>query len=200
MPPPADAGWGATVPTAMAIPPPRKSKTGSIVAILVVIVAVLAVGGYLLTKSANRTATLPENVAGFPRLHDATATQLEQQLKGQQFAGLQFQAGLYGTTGSPGLIVLVTDKGPRGDVEQDFSSFASGYAGSGAGSIDQSKKVTASRGGIDFACAPATVATTQAGICVWRDANILGAVLSFQTVDPQGTLDLADKVAQAVDS
>ena len=200
MPPPADPGWGASIPTATAIPPARKSKTGSIVAILVAVVVVLAVGGYLLTKSAHKTATLPESVAGIPRLHDATATQVETLLKGQTFGGLTLDVALYSPNSDPGFIVLVTDQAKSGDAEKDFSDFSSGFATTSQGSIDQSKKVSDTRGGIQYVCAPATVASTQAGVCVWRDANIFGAVLSFQTVDPQGTLDLTDKVAQAVDS
>jgi len=86
-----------------------------------------------------------------------------------------------------------------GDAEADFSDFSSGFATTSQGSVDQSQKVSETRGDVQFVCAPATVATTQAGVCVWRDANIFGAVLSFQTVDPQGTLELTDKVAQAVD-
>jgi hypothetical protein len=200
MPPPADPGWAAGVPTAMATPPPRKSKTGSIIGILVVVIAALAIGGYLLTKSAHKTATLQETAAGIPRLHDATATQLEQQFKSQRIAGLQFQVALYGTTGSPGMIVMVTDQAPSGDIEKDFADFSTGFATTSSGSIDQSQKVSQTRGGIRFVCAPATIATTQAGVCVWRDANIFGAVMSFQTVDATGTLDISDKVAQSVDS
>ncbi len=198
--PPAEGGWGTTPPSGAMMPPAKKSNSGMIIGIVVALVIALGAGGYFLTKgggSSTKSVSLPEEIAGLPQMHDATADQLTQQFESSEFGGVKLKAGLYGE-GIPGLIVMVTDEDPGIDAKEGFDGFLAGFTSTSAATVDQASRVDASRGGIDISCIGMSISGVPGTVCVWDDANVFGAVIDLRSDDSNAGLDTTEEVAQAV--
>ena len=117
--------------------PASKPRSPVMNVVRIVIPLVAAVGGfYLGWRLFAGGISLPEEVAGIPRLEDAASTQVTDLLD-EAFTrlGVDAKAGLYGepNAAGPSVLLVVVDDAPPADPDLQFSQFAAALTQSGHG-------------------------------------------------------------------
>jgi len=169
--------FGIPAPPPVAATPRRRSSrlarlTVGLVAALVGYFAVQAVFG-----SAH--VSLPDSVAGLPRMTSSAVTQLTDQAEAQgRDWDLDVQAGGYGTGLSPDIVVILVDGRASETTDQLFESFTGGVVQAGA-RVDETRQVSGERDGTEYRCVPVEGSGLTAAACMWRDEDSVGIVLDL---------------------
>jgi hypothetical protein len=199
-PPPGEVSHG---PQAGTLPPPRVAGTevkrrrlwipaGVLVIIALAIAAGLAAGPGL---------SMPDTLAGHPRLQDENTDALEASLESE--VGDDALVGVYGSTLQPVFIVVALGETPpagQDPLEEFGAGFVQGAQGA-SGSLDLDAKVTRTIASVVYRCVPISISydvggTLDSTLCDWDDGATYGLVISF---DPLlDLLDLAPTIHDAV--
>jgi hypothetical protein len=194
--------WGAQpVETPMPMgEPPKKSNTSLFVGIGVLAIAVIAAVAFFALKKSG-PGGFPETLGGVARNHSSQAQQIENEAQQQSFAGMTITVAVYGSDTSPSHIAMLFHNVPDSIKGQSLAPFldqlASGFSGSGAGSVDTSQALSQSIGGVEYLCLPMSVSGQGGAMCVFN-GDQLGAVLTLTTSDPHSALTLAQQVSDSV--
>jgi len=214
-----EAGFGEGA----AAPPPRPDLTPGvgapaarrrrrwpwIVAALVVLNA--AVVAIVVTRSDG--SSMPEEVAGLPRIRNDAAQAFEDLLSGFHVGGLTIHGAMYGS-GDRAELLLERFTGANDPfqglpVETVLGQAANGFGVStGGGELDEDATVSRTRDGTDFACAPfrgnaASPAGASLGVggvtvlCVFS-GRATGLLADLRTSDPTAAIADAEAAEAAL--
>lgn len=167
------------VSTAPAVPAPQRRRPSSVVRLGVGLVA--AAVGYLGVQAVfgSSHASLPDSVAGLPRITSPAVTQLTDQVQAQgDDWNLDVQVGGYGTGLSPDIVVILVDGSASETTDQLFESFTGGVAQAGA-RVDQTRQISGERDGTEYRCVPVESSGLRGAACMWRDDDNVGIVLDL---------------------
>ena len=166
----------------------RRFSSKVIAAILAALVAAASAaffGGWF-----RQDHSLPDSIAGLPRIVTADAKQLEGQIRqlGDSF-DLHIEAAMYGTSDVPEYIVMLVDESAIETTDSLFDSFVSGVASSGA-VVNTAGTISGDKNGVDYRCLPIQGSGMSAGACMWRAEATVGIVfqLNASVQDTRTTL------------
>jgi hypothetical protein len=197
-----DRPWTSSSPGLSATPAPQPSRTSPLLAGIVAAVVALAVGGWFMLRS---DGGLPGSIAGMGRLDSAEAKAFEEQAAATEFAGITFRGAMYGTAGTPELIVElidgVPDGAPVGSLDEMFDSMGDGFASGSGGSVTLTAKAKQTIAGVDYICAPFHAADPTTGsiagsVCLWHGDGY-GLVATLRTDDASTAIADAQLVYDA---
>jgi hypothetical protein len=155
-------------------PPKRSWPVRSIVGLLVGVVAVVGVR----TLLDGGAPTLPDMLAGTPRMTDGLATTFEQQMSDQAGTyGVDIATGIYGSS-TPEFFVILVDDAAVETTDQLFDSFVAGMSEAG-GTVDRSAGDSGPLGDAEYRCIPVSAPGVKAGACMWRSDSDVGIVLQL---------------------
>jgi hypothetical protein len=165
----------------------RRSKRG-----LVVVAVVVALGAYGATTRTH--FEIPESIGGVPRMHDATATRYEDDVRqwAADSGGLQLQGGAYGTGASPEFVVGAVDEAVRNDPDDILHVVVSSISPNGSDVATLSGK----DGSFEYRCVRAVA---QMSVCVWKESDNSGFVGAVG-LTPQEALELTRTVRDAIEA
>jgi len=168
-------GYAPDWPTTVQTPPPKRSGLArAIVGLLVGAVAVIGVR----TLLDGRAPTLPDTLAGTPRITDGLATTFEEQMNEQAGTyGLDIATGIYGSS-TPEFFVILVDDAAVETTDQLFDSFVAGMSEAGA-VVDISAGDSGPLGDAEYRCVPVSAPGVKAGACMWRSHSDVGIVLQL---------------------
>lgn len=199
--PPAMPNWAPPATWPGASPKASGSMPGALWAAIAVVVLVTM--GFFLYQKLQGGISFPDTIAGYQhdesQIAEAATEFLEKTLKS---AGVEAKAAIYGDIATTGFVVIAfeTNGSPLPGSLEDF---ATGFAGSGSGSIDTGKAVAETRDGVTYRCAsialnqPATIGDPKA-VCVWNDQDTGGFVIDAISPDTKAAMDLAANVHDGV--
>jgi hypothetical protein len=166
-------------------------------------VVVLAAMGFFLYLKMQSGISFPDTIAGYQhdesQIAEAATEFMEKTLK---TGGIEAKAAIYGDIATTGFMVIAFETGGS-QLPGSLEDFATGFAGSGAGSVDTGKAVTETRDGVTYRCASiilnraATTGDPQA-VCVWTDQETGGVVIDAISPNTKVALDLAQNVHDGV--
>jgi hypothetical protein len=166
-------------------------------------VVVLAAMGFFLYQKMQSAIGFPDMIAGYQhdesQIAEAATEFMEKTLKS---AGVEAKAAIYGDISTTGFMVIAFETSGS-PLPGSLEDFATGFAGSGGGSVDTGKAVTETRDGVTYRCAsiilnrPATVGDPQA-VCVWNDQDTGGFVIDAISPNTNAAMDLAANVHDGV--
>ena len=155
----------------------------------------------------------PDHIQAFSRLSTPEAKALEDEISAVRFGGLHAAAAMYGNAdGIPELVVERFEGDVTGLAYVPIDSFFQGAVGGMQGiggdlvQIDTSSTQTATVGGTDYECAPASLnlgasvvgnGTRSGALCAWKGST-LGLLIAFDVDDPAQALTLAEATAAAL--
>lgn len=184
----ATVGAPARVPPAPDFPPPptatgpisRPPSSGIswgvriVVGILASLVAYLGVQVLL-----DRGPSLPDMIAGTPRMTSQAAKDLEKQMADEgKRRDLHVAAAAYGAGTSPDFMVLLIQGSSLESTDQLFDEFVQGMSSSGA-TIDSGDTESGQRGSTEYRCVPVSTPSVTAAACMWREQGNVGIVLKL---------------------
>ena len=168
-------GYQPERPTTVQAPPPKRS--GLARAIVGLLVGALAVFG-VRTLLDGGAPTLPDTLAGTPRMTDGLATTFEKQMTDEAGTyGLDIATGIYGSS-TPEFFVILVDDAAVETTDQLFDSFVAGMSQAGA-TVDAAAGDSGPLGDAEYRCVPVSAAGVKAGACMWRGASDVGIVLQL---------------------
>jgi hypothetical protein len=177
------------------------SKPGALWAGIAVVV--LAAMGFFLFQRMQGGISFPDTIAGYQhndsQIAEAATEFMEKTLKS---AGVEAKAAIYGDIATTGFMVIAFETGGA-PLPSSLEDFATGFAGSGNGSVDTGKALTETRDGVTYRCAsitlnrPATIGDPKA-VCVWNDQDTGGFVIDAISPNTKAALDLAANVHDGV--
>jgi hypothetical protein len=206
---PPRAGLAATRAPAPAFPPPpiatapvtepAASGSSGISWGVRIVVGVLAslVGYFGVQLLFDHGPSLPDTLAGAPRMTSQAAKDFEKQMadQGKQH-GLHVAAAAYGAGTTPDFMVLLIEGSSLQSTDQMFDQFVQGMSSSGA-SVDSANADSGQRGSTEYRCVPVSTTSVTAAACMWRDEKNVGVVLKLNAGVPE-TLDLLFTAHDAV--
>jgi hypothetical protein len=173
------------------IPPPAPARRGgsTLARVGVGVIAAIVFWFAIPRLFGGGGVELPEQLDGQSRMHNATAQDMETQMRteGDRY-DLEIQAGLYG---EPGFIVVVANGSARESSEELFDAFIDGVTRTGATVSEQ--ELTGSFDGADYRCLTAEAGATDVGMCMWRADDHMGIVMGVDG-DAAGTQALTGRI------
>jgi hypothetical protein len=158
------------------------SSSGGVSMIARIVVGVLAgvVGMFAVRTLFQHDPSLPDQLAGTPRMTTQAAKDFEKQMadEGGKW-DLKVASGAYGSGTSPSFLVILVQGKAIESTDELFDSLVQGMASSGA-TVDGSATVSGEHEGADYRCVPVTSAQTQAAACMWRADGTVGMVVGLE--------------------
>jgi len=155
----------------------------------------------------------PDRIQGFSRLSTAEAKALEDEVSAMRFGNVRLAAAMYGdTNGNPELLVERFEGEVSGLASLPIDSLFQGAVGGMQGTagdfvqVDTSSAQTASVGGTDYECAPASLnlgtevfgnGTHSGAVCAWKGTTV-GLLIALDVGDPGQALTLTEATAAAL--
>lgn len=182
---------------------PRPARTAPLLSGIVAAVVALAVGGWFMLRA---DGGLPGSIAGMPRLDTAEAQAFEEQAEATEFAGITFRGAMYGSAGTPELIVELIEGVPQdaqlGSLDEMFDGMADGFASGSGGAVTLTAKASQTIAGVDYICAPfhatdPTVGELAGAVCLWRGDGY-GLIATLRNADARAAIDDARLAYEAV--
>lgn len=200
--PPSLPSW----PPTATWPSAQTQATGSMVGVLLIGIAVLVLlaMALFLYQRLQSGISFPETIAACQhnesQLADAATEFMEKTIKSM---GLEAKAAVYGDSTSPCFLIIAFEADGPSLTGGGLEDFASGFAGSGAGSVDTGRAVSETREGVTYRCAPiilnrATTIGDPRAVCLWTDQETAGVVIDTVSVDTTAAMDLAATVHDGV--
>ena len=157
------------------------SSPGGVSMIVRIVVGVLAglVGLFAVRGLFDHGPSLPDQLAGSPRMTTQAAKDFEKQMadEGDKW-DLKVATAVYGSGVSPSFLVLLVQGKAVESTDELFKSLVDGMASSGA-TVDEAATVSGQHEGADYRCVPVGSAQTQAGACMWRADGTVGIVIAL---------------------
>ena len=150
-----------------------------VVRIVVGVVAGL-VGMFAVRTFFDRGPSLPDQLAGAPRMTTQAAKDFEKQMadEGDKW-DLKVASGVYGSGTAPSFLVLLVQGEAVETTDELFDSLVSGMASSGA-TINKASTVSGQHEGAEYRCVPVSSGTAQAAACMWRADGTVGMVIGLE--------------------
>ena len=148
--------------------------------------------------------SFPDTIAEYQhndsQIADAATEFMEKTIKSM---GVEAKAAIYGDTAAPAFVVIAFEADGSALPGGGLEGFASGFAGSGAGSVDTGRAVTDTRDGVSYRCAPIILDRPTAigdprAVCLWTDEDTTGVVIDAVSADTTVAMDLAATVHDGV--
>ena len=163
-----------TLPT-----PTTSGGSSAIVRILIGALVSLVVAFGVRTVLSGGGPSLPDTLAGTPRMTTEDVKDFEEEMAGYgERYGLDVAAGAYGTGVVPTFFVLLIDGRSAEETDAVFNEFVGGMTSSGA-TVETSALTSGERDGLEYRCVPVAAAQIQAAACMWRDDGSFGVVFRF---------------------
>ncbi len=160
-------------------------------------VALAVLGGYFFVHSfLDRApdAALPATLGSLPRVENPLLEQATEAFRNDsEGMGVDTDMGFYGVGGTPSAALVWVDGSDVFTTSDAWSEFADGMsAGTGLGSIDQSRTVTRTVDGVEYRCAP-VVGEAAGNLCMWQVDEVYWVLFDLSAAAAGGgpTLDLA---------
>ncbi|MFI2667202.1 hypothetical protein [Micromonospora carbonacea] len=189
-PPPAGQPYGA--PSAAPLPP-KKSKAGKIVLIVLAVVLVLCLGGAAITwfavkdevgdvVDATKTrVTAPATLAGRKQVTDPELTKLSDELVADMKSTVQNETStagaFYGDAAKQDLVMIAAASGVLADPKKELDDAIAGLK-----TQLTVQEMTATEPGPlggEARCGDGKTAGMPLGVCVWADRGSLGMIVVF---------------------
>jgi len=189
-PPPPVAGPPPSVPA-----PSRSS--GISWGVRLAVGALAALVGYFGVQAVfGGGPSLPDTLAGTPRMTSQAAKDFEKQMADQgKRNDLKIAAAAYGAGTTPDFMVMLIQGSSLESTDQMFDQFVQGMSSSGA-SIDSAGGDSGQRGSTEYRCVPVSTTSVTAAACMWRDETNVGIVLKLNG----GVADTRDLLFTAHDA
>jgi hypothetical protein len=197
-----DRPWTSD-PSGISASTPAPARTAPLLSGIVAAVVALAVGGWFTLRGGDG---LPGSIAGVPRLDTAEAQAFEDQAEATEFAGITFRGAMYGSAGTPELIVELVDGVPEdadlGSLDEMFDSMADGFASGSGGAVQLTAKASETLAGVSYICAPFHATDPTAGelagaVCLWQGDGY-GLIATLRASDAHAAIADAQLVYDAV--
>jgi hypothetical protein len=170
--------------------PPRKRRRPT--RALVVVAVLVALGAYGATTRTH--FEIPESIGGVPRMHDAPATEYEDEVRqwASDSGGLQLQGGAYGTGAAPEFVVGAVDEAVRNDPDDILHVVVSSISPDG----NDVASLSGTDGSFEYRCVQAVA---RMSVCVWKESDNSGFVGAIGRT-PQDALALTRTVRDAIEA
>ncbi len=143
--------------------PPATNNGASTFARIAVGAAAAMIALFGVRAVLDRGPTLPDVVAGTPRITTQEMRDFEAQLVEEgEGSNLDVAAGVYGTGPVPSFIVLLVEGRTSEATDDIFSQFVMGMSSGGA-TVDESATVSGELEGLEYRCVPVGAAQTPSG-------------------------------------
>ena len=127
----------------------------------------------------DRGPSLPDQLAGQPRLSTQAIRDFEEQMAAQgKDYDLKVAAAAYGTGATPAFLVMLVEGRAIESTDELFDSLVQGMAQGGA-TVNESATDSGERDGTEYRCVPFTGAAVEAAACMWRDDGTVGIVIDL---------------------
>lgn len=176
---------GVRMPLPPSMPPPSgfpgaaKPTGPSLVARIAVGLIAAFLGMYGVRLLFDRGPSLPDELAGQPRLSTQAIRDFEEQMaeQGKEY-DLKVAAAAYGTGATPAFLVMLVEGRAIETTDELFDSLVQGMAQGGV-TVNESATDSGERNGTEYRCVPFTGAAVDAAACMWRDDGTVGIVLDL---------------------
>jgi hypothetical protein len=193
--------WPPTVTWPGSAPKASGSMLGALWAVIAIVLLV-AMGLFLYQRMQSGFG-FPDTIAGYQhdesQIAEAATEFMEKTLKS---VGVEAKAAIYGDISTTGFMVIAfeTNGSPLPGGLEDF---ATGFAGSGGGSVDTGEAVTETRDGVTYRCAAIildrpTATGDPRAVCVWNDQDTGGFIVDAVSPNTTAAMDLAWNVHDSV--
>ena len=127
----------------------------------------------------DRGPSLPDELAGQPRLTTQAIRDLEEQMadRGKDY-DLKTAVAAYGTGATPAFLVMLVEGRAIESTDELFDSLVQGMARGGA-TVNESATDSGERSGTEYRCVAFTGGAINAAACMWRDDGTVGIVLDL---------------------
>jgi len=167
------------MPSPPPIPAPPASRAPSTFVRAAVGSAVALVAMFGVRSVLDRGPSLPDVLAGTPRITTQEMKDLEKQMiEDGKRSDLDVAAAGYGTGGVPTFVVVLVEGRSLENTDDIFSEFVGGIT-SGGGTVETDATVSGEHDGLEYRCVPITAPSVAAGACMWRDDGSVGIVLKL---------------------
>ena len=127
----------------------------------------------------DRGPSLPDELAGQPRLTTQAIRDFEEQMEEQGKAyDLELAAGAYGTGATPAFLVMLVEGRAIETTDELFDSLVQGMALGGA-DVDEAATDSGARNGTEYRCVPFVGTPVGAAACMWREDDTVGIVVDL---------------------
>jgi len=169
----------STRPPVSGVQGSAKPAGASLVARIAVGLFAAFLGMYGVRFLFDRGPSLPEELAGQPRLTTQAIRDFEQQMADQgKDYDLKVAAAAYGTGATPAFLVMLAKGRAVESTDELFDSLVQGMAQGGA-IVNESATDSGERSGTEYRCVPFTGGAINAAACMWRDDGTVGIVLDL---------------------
>jgi hypothetical protein len=167
------------MPPASGITGSAKPAGASLVARIAVGLIAAFLGIYGVRFLVDRGPSLPDQLAGQPRLSTQAIRDFEDQMadQGKEY-DLKVAAAAYGTGATPAFLVMLVEGRAIETTDELFDSLVQGMAQGGA-TVNESATDSGERNGTEYRCVPFTGGAVNAAACMWRDDGTVGIVLDL---------------------
>ena len=169
------------LPSPMPAPPAAPARAAS-TGVRVLVGVLAAIAGYVGVQYllGGSDVTIPDTVAGVPRMHDAMAAEFEEDLLDEAARyDMQAEAAVFGSVGVPDFLLIVVEGSTDETTDEMFDSFVQGMSEGGA-TVDSLRR-TGELAGASYRCVGAEAAGTGVGVCMWRTDDHVGIVLDLMS-------------------
>lgn len=175
---------GVWMPQPPSMPPPSgiqgsAKPAGATLARIAVGVIAAFLGIYGVRLLFDHGPSLPDEMAGQPRLTTQAIRDLEEQMaeQGEEY-DLQLAAAAYGTGATPAFLVMLVEGRAIETTDELFDSLVQGMAQGGA-NVDESATDSGERNGTEYRCVPFVGTPVGAAACMWREDDTVGIVVDL---------------------
>ena len=176
---------GTDMPLPPSTPPPSgipgstKTAGASLIARVVVGLFAAFLGMYGVRLLFDRGPSLPDQMAGQPRLSTQEIRDFEEQMADEaEGYDLKVAAAAYGTGATPAFLVMLVEGRAIETTDELFDSLVQGMAQGGA-TVNESATDSGERDGTEYRCLPFSGQGVTAAACMWRDDGTVGIVIDL---------------------
>ncbi|HYU92831.1 MAG TPA: hypothetical protein VEN95_05070 [Actinomycetota bacterium] len=166
-------------------------------------IVILVAMGFFFYQKMQSGISFPDTIAGYQhdesQIAEAATEFMEKTLKS---VGVEARAAIYGDISTTGFMVIAFETSGS-PLPGGLEDFATGFDGSGGGSVDTGTAVTETRDGVTYRCAaiilgrPSTIGDPRA-VCVWNDQDTGGFLIDAVSPNTSAAMDLASSVHDSV--
>jgi hypothetical protein len=198
-------GLGVPAPPGAVPPTPTKRRRTWIIAGVIGLVAVIVIATIAAVAASGDGNELPDQVAGFDRLHTAQVQTLEDQMEQVKFGDLQIEMAAYGTGDDVELMLARYSNFPVPPAISALLRGAGGGIVGTGGTVDFDAETVETRDGVEYHCIPFVgrlfpddPTDTQGQACVWAEGADYALLMDARTVEAEAAIDDASAAHDAL--